>query len=86
MLRGRPHLALVMPAMLGILCIGVLLFRIEARKAQHIERMVEMARPACAKKGFNSQKLRRLVRYEYTEWTTREEAIRAVVSRCLGDA
>jgi hypothetical protein len=35
-----------MPAMLGILCIGVLLFRVEARKAQHIERMVEMARPA----------------------------------------
>jgi len=72
-------------ATLGLLVTGVLTLH-AAKAAQREKRLVERVQPVCARNGLTNREMRRLVRFAYKSWPNREDAVRATVTLCRGNA
>jgi hypothetical protein len=72
-------------AMFGLLAAGVLMLHAAAKAAQRENRIVERIRPVCAHNRFSNEEMHRLVRFTYGTWSTKEEAVQAVVVLCHGN-
>jgi hypothetical protein len=70
----------------GVFVAGLLILQGAARATQREKRMVERIRPVCAHNAFSNEEMHRFVRFAYGAWPTKEEAIRAAILLCRGNA
>ena len=74
------------PALAGLFVVGLFILHAAAKASQRERRMVERIRPVCAHNGFSNEEMHRFVRFEYGAWPTKDEAIRAAILLCRGNA
>lgn len=69
-----------------MLLVGLFILHEAARPAQREKRMVDRIRTVCAQNGFSNEEMHRFVRFAYGAWPTKEEAVRAAILLCRGNA
>lgn len=71
--------ACIMASLITAMCV----FDTTAGAAQRVARLMEMARPACDHSAIANKELRDLVWHEVEAGTSKKDALRAIVIRCL---